>query len=253
MLTTRIIPCLLLKGSGLYKTVKFKDVKYVGDPINAVKIFNEKEVDELVVLDIEATPKKRGPSFDLIRDIASECFMPLSYGGGITSLAEIRTLHRLGVEKVCINSAALLNPDLVRAACADFGTSSVVGAIDVKRSLFGRYEVWIDGGRTNTKQDPIQHALRLEALGVGEIFLNSIDRDGTMSGYDTDLIKRISSEVSTPIIACGGAGTLEHIKQATEIGGVNAVAAGSMFVFHGKHRAVLINYPSPKDLERSLA
>lgn len=252
MLTTRIIPCLLVKGTGLYKTVKFKDPKYVGDPINAVKIFNEKEVDELIVLDIDATPSKRGPNFDLIRDIASECFMPLSYGGGITSLAEIRTLHRSGVEKVCINSAAFSNPDLIRAACTDFGTSSVVGAMDVRRTLFGRYEVWIDGGRTNTKQDPLQHALRLEALGVGEIFINSIDRDGTMSGYDTELLKRISSEVSTPVVACGGAGTLAHIKEVTETGGVNAVAAGSMFVFHGKHRAVLINYPSPMDLERSL-
>lgn len=252
MLRTRVIPCLLLLGGGLYKTVKFKDPKYVGDPVNAVRIFNEKEVDEILVLDIGATPEKREPDYDVIRDIASECFMPLAYGGGIRSLDQMRKLQRMGVEKVCINSAAFRDPDLVRAACDALGTSSVVAAIDVRRTLFGRYEVWIDGGRTNTKADPVDHAQRLAELGVGEILINSIDRDGTMSGYDVSLIKRIAERVDTPVIACGGAGSLEHVAEVTREGGIGAAAAGSLFVFHGRHRAVLINYPSQKQLESLL-
>ncbi|MFD9899656.1 AglZ/HisF2 family acetamidino modification protein [Mesorhizobium sp. UC22_110] len=252
MLRTRVIPCLLLRGGGLYKTVKFKDPKYVGDPINAVRIFNEKEVDEILVLDIGATSERREPNFELIRDIASECFMPLAYGGGITDLGQMRRLQRIGVEKVAINSAAFRNPDLVRSACDALATSSVVAAIDVKRSFFGKYEVWIDGGRTNTKADPVQHAVNLAKLGVGEILINNIDRDGTMSGYDVALIKKIAESVDTPVIACGGAGSLDHIQEVTQKGHVEAAAAGSLFVFHGRHRAVLINYPSQQELEALL-
>lgn len=252
MLRTRVIPCLLLRGTGLYKTVRFKDPKYVGDPINAVKIFNEKEVDEILVLDIGATPEKREPNYELIGDLASECFMPLGYGGGITTLAQMRRLQRIGVEKVCINSAAWRDPALVRSACDALGTSSVVAAIDVKRSMFGKNEVWVDGGRTNTKADPVAHAEALAALGVGEILVNSIDRDGTMAGYDVELIKRIAGNVDVPVIACGGAGTLDHMQEVTEGAGIEAVAAGSMFVFHGKHRAVLINYPAHTELEARL-
>lgn len=252
MLRTRVIPCLLLLGGGLYKTVKFKDPKYVGDPINAVRIFNEKEVDEILVLDIGATSEKREPDYELIRDIASECFMPLAYGGGISSLEQMRKLQRLGVEKVSINSAAFRDTDLVKAACEALGSSSVVAAIDVKRTLFGKYEVWIDGGRTNTKTDPVDHAARLAELGVGEILVNSIDRDGTMSGYDVSLIKRIAERVDTPVIACGGAGSLGHVAEVTREGGIGAAAAGSLFVFHGRHRAVLISYPSQNQLESLL-
>jgi cyclase len=249
MLKPRVIPCLLLRGRGLYKTVKFAAPKYVGDPINAVKIFNEKEVDELLLLDITATVEKREPNFELIGDIAGECFMPLAYGGGVTSIEQIRKLHRMGVEKVSLNSAAFYNTRLVEESCATFGSSSIVVAIDVKKTLFGHYEVWINCGKTNTKKDAVRYAEELARLGVGEILVNSIDRDGTMMGFDLNLLKRISAAVATPIIGCGGAGMLDHVREAIGTTGVNAVAAGSMFVFHGKHKAVLINYPTPTQLE----
>lgn len=249
MLKPRVIPCLLLRGQGLYKTIKFAAPKYVGDPVNAVKIFNEKEADELLVLDITATVEKREPNFELIGDIAGECFMPLTYGGGVTSIEQIRKLHRMGVEKVSLNSAAFHNRRLVAESCTTFGSSSIVVAIDVKKTLFGHYEVWINGGKTNTKKDAVRYAEELAELGVGEILVNSIDRDGAMAGFDLNLLKKISSAVATPIIACGGAGTLDHVREAIHTAGVNAVAAGSMFVFHGKHKAVLINYPTPTQLE----
>jgi cyclase len=248
MLKARIIPCLLLKGRGLYKTVKFSEPKYVGDPVNAVKIFNEKEVDELLVLDIMATKEKREPNFELIGDIAGECFMPLAYGGGVSSIEQIRRLQRVGVEKVSLNSAAFHNRDLVKEACSTFGTSSILATIDVKKSFFGKYEVWINGGKSNTKEDPVRYAEQLARLGVGEILVNSIDRDGTMGGLDTNLLKAIVGAVDTPVIACGGAGNLGHLREGISCG-ANAIAAGSMFVFHGKHKAVLINYPSAVQLE----
>jgi cyclase len=249
MLKPRVIPCLLLRGRGLYKTVKFGDPKYVGDPVNAVKIFNEKEVDELLLLDITATTEKREPNYELIGDIAGECFMPLGYGGAVTSLAQIRRLHRMGVEKVSLNTAAFQDRRLLQESCDVFGSSSIVAAIDVKKTLFGKYEVWINSGKTNTKEDPVRYAEQLAKLGVGEILVNSIDRDGTMAGYDNTLLKNIASAVDTPVIACGGAGTLDHLRDTIAHTGVNAVAAGSMFVFHGKHKAVLINYPTPAQLE----
>jgi cyclase len=249
MLKARVIPSLLLRGRGLYKTVKFGNPKYVGDPINAVKIFNEKEVDELILLDITATPEKREPNYELIGDIASECFMPLSYGGSVTTVEQIRRLHRIGVEKICLNTSAFMDPELVRQGCDIFGSSSIIAAIDVKKTLLGRYEVWINCGKTNTKEDPVRYAAALADLGVGEILVNSIDRDGTMTGYDIDLLKKITSAVNTPVVACGGAGTLEHMQKAVKEAHVSAVAAGSMFVFHGKHRAVLINYPEQSEME----
>ncbi len=249
MLKARIIPSLLLRGGGLYKTVKFANPKYVGDPINAVKIFNEKEVDELILLDITATPEKREPNYELIGDVASECFMPLSYGGAVTSIEQIRRLHRIGVEKICLNTAAFTDRALVKQSCDTFGSSSIIAAIDVKKTLLGRYEVWIDCGKTNTKEDPVRYAAALADLGVGEILVNSIDRDGTMSGYDIDLLKKITGSVNTPVIACGGAGSLEHMQRAIGEAHVSAAAAGSMFVFHGKHKAVLINYPDQSELE----
>lgn len=249
MLKPRVIPCLLLRGRGLYKTVKFTDPKYVGDPVNAVKIFNEKEVDELILLDITATPEQRGPNYALIEDIASECFMPLSYGGGVTSMDQVRRLHRLGVEKVSLNTAAFNDRQLVREACDTFGSSSVIAAIDVRKTLFGKYEVWTGCGRVNTKVDPVGYAEELAELGVGEILVNSIDRDGAMAGYDLPLLTKIAARVDTPVIACGGAGSLEHIREVLTGAQVSAVAAGSLFVFHGKHKAVLINYPSPGELE----
>lgn len=252
MLKTRVIPSLLLRGRGLYKTVRFKDPKYVGDPVNAVKIFNEKEVDEIIVLDISATAEKKEPNFALIEEIASECFMPLGYGGGVTTIDQMRRLYRLGVEKIALNTAAFTDRHLVEAGCKTFGSSSVIASIDTKSTLFGKREVWINGGRVNTKVDPVRYAEQLARLGVGEILVNSIDRDGTMSGYDIELLKMLSAAVDVPIIACGGAGSLEHMQEAVTTAGVPAVAAGSMFVFHGRHRAVLINYPARAELEARL-
>jgi cyclase len=252
MLKTRVIPCLLLKGRGLVKTVKFKNPKYVGDPINAVKIFNDKEVDELIFLDIEATVDGRKPPFKLISEIASECFMPLSYGGGLRDLDDIKTIFNLGVEKVIINSYAIENPDFVKEASGCYGSQSIVVAVDVKRNSFGKYEIFSLGGRKKTKLNLVDHVKQMEKLGAGEIFLNSIDRDGTMEGYDIEMMKKVTDTVSIPAIASGGAGKIGDFAEAVRKGGASAVAAGSMFVFHGKHRAVLITYPSIHDLEEAL-
>lgn len=252
MLKTRVIPCLLLKNRGLVKTIKFKDPKYVGDPINAVKIFNEKEVDELLFLDITATVENRKPNFSIISDIASESFMPFGYGGGVKDLNDMKELFNLGVEKVIINSYAVENPEFIKRAADLFGSQSVVVSIDVKKTLIGKYEVFTYGGKKNTKLEPVKFAIKMQEMGAGEIFLNSIDRDGTMQGYDIELIKNVSQSLSVPVIACGGAGKIEDFAEAVKKGGASAVAAGSMFVFHGKHRAVLINYPSVQILERVL-
>lgn len=250
MLTTRVIPCLLLQNHGLVKTVRFKDPKYVGDPINAVKIFNEKEVDELVFLDISATAEKKRPNFAKIEEIAGECFMPLAYGGGINSLDDIKTVFSLGVEKVVINSYAMEHPEIIRQAAELYGSQSIVVSIDVKLNLFGRYQVVTHSGTRKTGRDPVQVAVAMTAAGAGEIFLNSVDRDGTLSGFDIDLIRSVTSRVDTPVIACGGAWTLDHLEEAVKKGGASAVAAGSMFVFQGKHRAVLITYPQYGDMKR---
>lgn len=252
MLKPRVIPCLLLKNNGLIKTVKFRDPKYVGDPINAVKIFNDKEVDELVFLDITATAENRRPNFGLIADIASECFMPFGYGGGVRELDDMNELFNLGVEKVIINSYVLRDPSFIRRAADLFGSQSVVVSIDVKKNLFGRYEVYEHGSGKNTKLDPVQFARDMEAAGAGEVFLTSVDRDGTMQGYDIELITKVSQAVSVPVVACGGAGKLEDFQQAIKLGGASAVAAGSFFVFHGRHRAVLITYPGPEELNKIL-
>lgn len=252
MLKTRVIPCLLLRGAGLVKTTRFKDPKYVGDPINAIKIFNDKEVDELVLLDIAASREGRGPSFDRIEEVASECFMPLAYGGGIRSVDEARRLLKLGVEKVIFNTAAWRTPEIITGASREFGAQAVVVSIDVRRKLFGRYEVVVEGETRGTGVDPIEYARRMEAAGAGEIFLTAVDQDGTMSGYDLALIEKVSSAVTVPVIANGGAGRVEDFTAAVTQAGADAVAAGAMFVFHGPHRAVLITYPSRGTLERVL-
>jgi cyclase len=250
MLKIRVIPCLLLKGRGLVKTVRFKDPKYVGDPLNAVKIFNDKEVDELVFLDITATVENRKPQFDLIADIATECFMPFGYGGGIRSIDDAKRILKLGAEKIVVNTFALENPGFIQKASEVFGSQSVVVSMDVKRRPSGDYVLYSHSGTRNTGIDPIKFAKRIEELGAGELFVNSIDRDGTMQGYDIELIKSISENVDLPVIACGGAGKLQDLQEATFAGKASAVSAGSMFVFHGPHRAVLINYPSQADLKR---
>lgn len=248
MLNHRVIPCLLLSDYGLVKTKKFNSSVYVGDPINAIRIFNEKEVDELVLLDIRASMEKRGPNYDLLKEISSECFMPLAYGGGITSIDQIRILLRLGIEKVIINSAIHQNPSFIQDAVATFGSQAITASIDVRRKLFGRHEVMTLAGTKSTGLEPITVALMAEKLGVGEIFLTSIDRDGTMEGYDIDLLAKISQSVTVPVVASGGAGNLEHFRSAILDGHASAVAAGSMFVLHGPHKAVLITYPSYKTL-----
>lgn len=249
MFKTRVIPCLLFKGQGLVKTTQFGDSKYVGDPINAVRIFNEKEVDELILLDIQATVEKKTPQMKRISEIASECFMPLCYGGGIRSLDDIQEIIGLGVEKVVINTYAVENPGFIGSAAERFGSQSIVVAIDARRHPSGKYEMFICSGKLGTKLDPVEHAKRMEEMGCGEIFLNSIDRDGTLKGYDIELISQVSHSVSIPVIACGGAGSLSDFREAVELGGASAVSAGSLFVFHGKHRAVLITYPSEEELK----
>jgi cyclase len=252
MLKTRVIPCLLLQGHGLVKTVQFKNPRYIGDPLNSVRIFNDKEVDELIFLDISATTEKREPNFDLVKAIASEAFMPFGYGGGVSTSEHVRKLIHLGVEKVVINSQAVENPSFIYEASCLSGSQSIVVSIDVKKTLFGKYVVMTHGGMHNTGLEPVGFAKRMQEMGAGEIFLNSIDRDGTMKGYDVDLIQRVASAVSIPVVACGGAATSHDFVLAVRDGGASAVAAGSMFVFHGKHKAVLITYPPISELERIL-
>lgn len=249
---TRVIPVLLLKGKGLYKTVKFKSPKYVGDPINSVRIFNEKEVDELAFLDISATPSGRGPDFEMLGDIAGEAFMPMAYGGGVTTMEQIRTVFGLGFEKVILNTATYTNPALVREAVSIYGAQSVVGCVDVKRTLLGRYELYTHSGAIKQKLTLDAHLEALVAMGVGEVLVNAIDRDGTQAGYDIGLVSAVSGAVAVPVIACGGASGIDDFVAAVEQGGASAVAAGSIFVFVGPHRAVLINYPDRRILEGRL-
>lgn len=244
-----MIPTLLLRNAGLVKGAQFKNHKYVGDPINAVKIFNEKEVDELVFLDIGATQNGKGPNFELLKDIASEAFMPFGYGGGVNNIEQIRRLFSIGVEKVIINSAAFFSPDLIREASEISGAQSIVVSMDVKRSLFGKYEVYVKNGSLNTKCDPIEYAVRMQELGAGELIVCSIANEGTGKGYDNKLLQAVASAVDIPVVASGGAGTLQHFSDAYHHGHASGVAAGDMFVFYGKHKAVLITYPKYQDLE----
>jgi len=240
----RVIPCLLIRGNGLVKTKKFKDAVYVGDPVNAMRIFSEKESDEIVVLDIDASRTGQGINYELISEMAGEAFMPMAYGGGISSLEQVRRLIRSGVEKVVINSATAQSTEVITAAANVFGRQAVVGSVDVKRTLLGSYKVVVKSASVDLKVSLDDHVRSLAAAGAGEIFINSVDQDGMMAGYDLDLIRRVVKLVDVPVVACGGAGTLEHLRQGVNEGGAAAVSAGSMFVFHGRRRAVLINYPS---------
>lgn len=243
MFRARVIPCLLLHGQGLVKTVCFKQPTYVGDPINAVRIFNDREVDELAFLDITATRERREPAFDRVRDISGECFMPVCYGGGIRTVAHAHRLFSLGIEKVLINSAAEDTPALVTEVAKAFGSQSVMVGVDVGRDWLGRLRVYTRGGSRNTGRSPVEYAREMAARGAGEVFLNAIDRDGTMAGFDLELIREVSGAVPIPLIACGGAGSVADLSSAIAAG-ASAVAAGSLFVFAGPRRAVLINYPS---------
>lgn len=248
MLRPRIIPCLLVKDKGLVKTVRFKNAKYVGDPLNAVRIFNEKEVDELMVLDIDATTCRKEPDYKMIQNLAVECRMPLCYGGGIRSPQQAKQIIGLGVEKVAISSALVENPSLIPEIAQEIGSQSVVAVLDVKKRLFGgKYEVWIHNGKKNSGKCPLELAAQFERLGIGEIVINSIDNDGEMKGYDLTLAARIREAVSVPMTVLGGAGSLRDMGQLIERNGVVGAAAGSLFVFKGAYKAVLINYPTPDE------
>jgi cyclase len=243
---------LLLKEWGIVKTVRFEKETYIGCPINAVRVFNANNVDELILLDILATPKGRVVFTDILTQITDESFMPITVGGGIRSQDDIREMLRHGADKVTVNTAAVVDPGFIKAAAAKFGRQCIVVSIDVRREGNGSCQVYTERGTTRTGLDPVEHAIHMEELGAGEILLNSIDRDGTWEGYDVDLIRRVSEAVSVPVIACGGAGRLEHFADAVDRGGASAVSAGSFFLFHGKRRGILINYPSPKRLQTVL-
>jgi len=243
MLLTRFIPCLLLKGDGLVKTVNFKNPKYVGDPINTVRIFNEKEADELIFLDIEATPKNREPNYKLLSEIASECFMPLAYGGGIRTLEHAQKIYNIGIEKVAINSSSHSNLNLISQIAKIYGNQALIAVVDIKKDFFGKHQIVSHSGKEKHGRDIETWIKQLEAAGVGEILITSVDREGTWSGMDIELIKRVTACSSVPVIAQGGAGTVEHIKQAIAEGKANAVAMGSMVVYQKKDFGVLINFP----------
>lgn len=251
MLKVRVIPCLLLQEGGLVKTEKFKKGKYVGDPINAIKIFNEKEVDELIFLDIDASKTGAEPDYELLKDIATESFMPLAYGGGVKTLQQIERILKIGVEKVVINHAALKDTKLIEEAAVRFGSSTIVAAIDIKKDLLGTPRVYDHVKEKNHTMKPADYAVMLAQCGAGELFLNSVDRDGTFSGYDTKIIKQISGLIDIPLIASGGAKDIQDFRQAVD-NGASAVSAGSMFVFQGPHKAVLITYPSINELAKAL-
>jgi cyclase len=248
MLRPRVIPVLLLKGAGLYKTVRFREPAYVGDPLNTMRIFNDKEVDEICVLDIGGRFGQKTPQLERIKELAAETFMPISYGGCISSLSQVQAILKAGVEKVVLNSLAVDNPEEVRRIVAYAGSSSVVVSLDVKRNWLRRQEVLTEGGTRPTRMSPVEAARAAEAMGAGEILLTSIDCDGTQLGYDVDLVREISHAVSVPVVACGGAGSLDHVREVLAVG-ASAAAAGSMFVYQGRHRAVLISYPSPSEVE----
>jgi cyclase len=248
MLRPRIIPCLLIHKGGLVKTVKFGAPKYVGDPLNAVRIFNEKEVDELMVVDIDASRHLREPDYKLIANLARECRMPLSYGGGVKTVEQFDRIIGLGVEKVAVSSAAVDDPILISRAAARVGSQSVVAVIDVKRSgLLRKPEVVTLNATKRSGLEPSDFAARLQELGAGEIVLNNVDSDGEMKGYDFDLIDSVRNAISTPLTVLGGAGSLDDIRSLVSRYGIIGAAAGSLFVFKGKYRAVLINYPSPEE------
>jgi len=248
MFRPRVIPCLLLKNNGLVKSVRFKDYTYVGDPLNAVKIFNEKKADELIFLDITATKEKRTIDLKLVKNIGEECNMPFSVGGGISKIDQIRDLLKAGAEKVCINSFVYENFNFIKKASEEFGSSTIVVSIDVKKKTFGKQQVYINAGSKATGLDPVDYAQKIAEMGAGEIILNSIERDGTMEGYDIELIKRVADSVDIPVVALGGAGSLKDLRSAVTDGNASAVAAGSLFVFHGNRKAVLINFPTQKEL-----
>jgi len=249
MFRPRVIPVLLLKDNVLVKSVKFKNHNYIGDPINAVRIFNDFKADELVFLDIEASRKKRLVSLDFVKNVGEEASMPFAVGGGIRTIDDIKTIIHAGAEKVIINAYAAENPEFIYNASDTFGSSTICVCIDVKKNLFGKTMTWTLNGTKSTKYSPVDFARLMEEKGAGEIIIQSIDKDGSMSGYDTALIKNISENVKIPVVALGGAGNFEHLKQAYAEGFANGLAAGSLFVYQSAKRGVLINYPEKNELQ----
>lgn len=253
MLLNRIIPVLLVQNQGLYKTMEFKKPKYVGDPINTIKIFNDKEVDELILLDIGASKSKKAPDFQLIEDVASECFMPLSYGGGITNMEQVKRVFGLGIEKISLNKCCLNDLSLVEEASKYFGSQSIVVSVDVKKSLFGRYMIYDHVSKKTLKLDLNSHIQAIQEAGAGELLVTSVDQEGKMLGYDIDLYQKLKDLIKVPLIANGGAGSVDDFVEINKQTQISGMAAGSMFVFKGKHRAVLINYPKHESLRLAFA
>jgi imidazole glycerol-phosphate synthase subunit HisF len=243
MLRTRIIPTLLLRNESLVKTIRFGKFTYVGDPCNTARIFNELEVDELAFLDITATREGRTPNLKVLADIANECFMPLSYGGGVRSLDQAKAIFEIGFEKIVVNSASITNPELITQIAQVYGSQAVIASIDVKNTIWGQQRVRGESGRCKTNLEPVTWAMELESLGAGEILLTSMDREATWVGFDLELVKRVSDSVTIPVIAHGGAGSVDDIRKVVEIGHASAVAVGSMVVFQKKGMGVLVSYP----------
>jgi cyclase len=247
MLLPRIIPCLLLNKGSLVKTINFKDPKYIGDPLNAVKIFNEKQVDEIIVLDISASEYNTEPDYKLIKNLAKECRMPLCYGGGIQTAEQAQKIFNLGVEKIALGTALQNNTEIVSEIITKVGSQSVVGVIDVKQNSKKEFVVFISNGKISCNADPVSYALKLQSLGVGEILLNNIDNDGLMKGFNLELINKVRERITIPLTVMGGAGNLDHVGEIIKEHGIIGVGAGSLFVFKGKFRAVLINYPTSSE------
>lgn len=252
MLRTRIIPCLLLRDESLVKTKRFGKFGYIGDPANTCRIFNELEVDELTFLDITASRQGREPSYEVLRDISNECFMPVSYGGGIHSVQVAEKIFKLGFEKIVINTAAMKKPKLLTEISSVFGSQSVIASIDVKKNIWGKYQCRAMSGKLNERINPIECALKFQDMGAGEILLTSIDREGTWEGFDMELVKNVADAVSIPVIANGGAGRIDHIGDVVKKGHASAVALGSMVVYQKKGMGVLVNFPDEQNLKRVL-
>jgi cyclase len=252
MLKTRVIPCLQLIGDSLVKTVKFKNPSYIGDPVNTVRIFNELEVDELCFLDIRATVENRSPNIEILQQIANECFMPLSYGGGIKDFETARTIMTIGFEKLVINTESFYKPELITQLSRHFGAQAIIASIDVKKNLLGKHIVYIQDGSHKIDVNVIDYAKRLQDAGAGEILLTSMDKDGTWSGFDVEITRKVSEAVSVPVIANGGAGSIAHIEEVVKKGHASAVSVGSMVVYQQKGMGVLVNFPDKHELENSL-
>ena len=252
MLQIRVIPSLLLKNDSLVKTVNFKNPRYIGDPVNTARIFNELEVDELMLLDILATNNNSKPNFNILSELANECFMPLAYGGGINDFEDAKKIFQIGIEKVVVNSIAFSKPAFITELAEHFGNQAIVASIDVKKNMFGKYQVYSNSGTKKQKVEPVVWAQKLEQLGAGEILLTAIHQEGTWSGFDINIIEKISNAVNIPVIANGGASSIEDIEKAVKQGNASAVSLGSMVVYQNKGMGVLVNFPDTEKLNKVL-